>query len=228
MVQCKFLYLFIICFYGFSQTQEQKGIELFNKKKYQEAQDIFQLLLKENSENIVAIEYLGDIAGHQKNWDEAIKNYKNLTIKFPKNANYHYKLGGAMGLKAKSISKLKALGMIEKIKNTFEKAAQLDENHVETRWALVYLYLELPAIIGGSELKAQKSANELLKISPVDGFLAKGHIDEYFKRYEKAAIQYQKAHEIGCSKTTYTKLFYIISEKLKDKERAKQIKKHNL
>ena len=49
-----------------------------------------------------------------------------------------------------------------------------------------------------------------------------------FKRYEKSVIQYQKAHEIGNSKTTYQKLYQVIAVKLKDVERAKLIKKFDL
>lgn len=65
-------------------------------------------------------------------------------------------------MNAKTVNKFKALGMIDEIEFAFIKATQLDNKHIDSRWALVMLYLELPAIIGGSEKKAQKYANELL------------------------------------------------------------------
>ncbi len=166
----------------------------------------------------------GDIAGHQKQWEEAIRYYKKLKLQFPKIANYHYKFGGALGMKAKTVNKFKALGMIDDIKEAFETAANLDKKHIDTRWALVMLYIELPGIVGGSETKAQNYAEELMQLSKVDGFLAKGYIDVYFKRYAKAEIHLKKAHEIGQSKTTYEKLYDLYLNKLKNMEKAQKLK----
>ena len=43
--------------------------------------------------------------------------------------------------------------------------------------------MQLPGIVGGSEKKALLYANEIAQISAVDGYLSKGHIAEYFGRY---------------------------------------------
>ncbi|MFD2907319.1 tetratricopeptide repeat protein [Flavobacterium ardleyense] len=180
--------------------------------------------MKNQPNHSKTIEYLGDIAGVQKDWDESIVNYKKLKISFPKNANYWYKYGGALGMKAKESNKFKALGMIDEVEESFLTAAKLDETHLETRWALVMLYVELPAIIGGSEKKSQRYANELMVLSKVDGYLAKGYIDIYFSRYTRAEINYKKAHEIGNSKTTFDKLYDLYLNKLKDKTKANRLK----
>jgi hypothetical protein len=127
-------------------------------------------------------------------------------------------------MKAKESNKFKALGMIDEVEESFLTAAKLDAKHVETRWALVMLYIELPAIIGGSEKKAQKYANELMTLSKVDGYLAKGYIDVYFSRYTNAESNYKKAHEIGNSKTTFEKLYDLYLNKLKDKSKANKLK----
>ncbi len=220
---------FLILFFGltqfaFSQTNFEKAEKLYAQKKYTEAKKLFEEHLKTNPNHAKSIEYLGDIAGAQKKWDDAIINYNKLKISYPKVANYWYKYGGAMGMKAKNSNKFKALGMIDEVEEAFLKAAKLDAKHIDTRWALVMLYLELPAIIGGSEKKAQKYANELMSISKVDGYLAKGYIDVYFERYTKAEVHYKKAHEIGNSKTTFEKLYDLYLNKLKDKTKATKLK----
>jgi len=56
-------------------------------------------------------------------------------------------------MKAKSVNKFKALGMIDEVEESFLTAAKLDPKHIDSRWALVILYIELPGIIGGSEKK---------------------------------------------------------------------------
>lgn len=215
---------FLISFQTLSETDFEKAQKLFQQEKYDQAKVLFESYLKSNPNNYKTIEYLGDIAGHQKKWDEAIKQYKILKIQFPKTANYWYKYGGTLGMKAKSVNKFKALGMIDEVENAFLTAAKLDIKHIDSRWALVMLYIELPGIVGGSETKAIKYSNELMELSKVDGYLSKGYIDEYFNRYKKAEANYLKANEIGNSKTTFQKLYNLYLNKIKDKTKANKLK----
>lgn len=125
---------------------------------------------------------MGDIASYSKDWETAIDYYKNLVSMDEINANYHFKYGGATSMKALEISKIRALFYVSDIREAFETAAILDPMHIDTRWALVEFYIQLPGIIGGSESKANEYANELGGISPVDGCLANGCIAEYTER----------------------------------------------
>jgi tetratricopeptide (TPR) repeat protein len=218
-----FFLFFNVVFYA--QNNFENAEKYLKQKKYEEAEKLFLNHLKANPNHTKTKEYLGDIAGFQKNWDKAISYYKPLKISFPNQANYWYKYGGALGMKAKNSNKFKALGMLDEIENCFLTATKLDVKHVDSRWALVMLYIELPAVIGGSEKKAQKYVAELLNLSKVDGYLAKGYVDVYFKRYENAEINYKKAHEIGNSKTTFTSLYDLYSSKLKDTNKAAKLKK---
>lgn len=218
--------LFLIVFLPISvwaQSNFDKGEKLFDEEKYDEAQVLFETILKTNPSDLKTIEYLGDIAGLNKSWDKAIVYYKKLKELKPSEANYHYKYGGAMGMKAKVSSKFKALGMIDEVKDSFEKAISLNPKHIEARWALIELYIQLPGFVGGSESKAIKYSNELLRLSTVDGYLSRGHIDEYFKRYESAEKQYKKAIDISGSKTSYYKLASLYKNKMREPERAKSI-----
>lgn len=222
----KYLQLIFLFFslLTFSQSSFEKGEKLYVQKKMNEAKQMFQDYLKSHPNHSKSIEYIGDIAGYQKQWNEAIEYYQKLKISFPKNANYWYKYGGALGMKAKESNKFKALGMIDEIEESFLMAAKLESKHVETRFALVMLYLELPGIIGGSEKKAQKYADELMRISSVQGFVAQGYIDAYFKRFVKAELNYKKAFEIEPSKITFEKLYDLYLNKLKDKSKATKLK----
>jgi tetratricopeptide (TPR) repeat protein len=203
----------------------EKAEQLFQKDKFSEAKVLFENHLKSNPNHTKTLEYLGDIAGKEKKWDDAILYYKKIKNQYPKNAVYHYKYGGALGMKAKEINKFKALGMIDEIEQSFLTATKLDEKHIDSRWALVMFYIELPGIVGGSETKAQKYADELMNLSKVDGFLAKGHIDEYFKRYAKAEVNFKKAHEIGNSKVTFQRLYSLYKIKMKQPQKAEELKK---
>lgn len=194
-----FLLLFPLLIW--SQSDYSKAEKLFEAGKYDQARPIFESFLKENPSHLKTLEYLGDIAGHAKSWDKAIVYYRKLKQLKPSEANYYYKYGGVLGMKAKESNKFAALGMIGEVKASFEKAIELNPKHIEARWALVMIYIQLPGIVGGSETKAIKYSNELLKLSPVDGYLSRGQIDEHFKRYAAAEQQYKKAIAAGSTKT---------------------------
>lgn len=207
-----------------AQTNFDKAEELYKEKKYDQAQPVFESYLKENPSHLKTIEYLGDIAGRDKSWDKAISYYKRLKQQKPSEANYHFKYGGALGMKAKESNKFKALGMIGEVRESFEKAIALNPKHIEARWALVLLYINLPAIVGGSETKAIKYSNELLKLSPVDGYLSRGQIDEYFERYTAAEEQYKKAIAVGSTKIGVKMLTNLYKNKMNQPEKVAKIK----
>ena len=218
------LIFFLISFQLMANSDFEKAEQLFQKGKYVEAKAVFSSYLKSNPNHTKTLEYLGDIYGKEKNWDEAIFYYDKIKSQYPKNADYHYKFGGAMGMKAKESNKFKALGMIDEIEKSFLTASKLDSKHIDSRWALVMLYIELPGIVGGSETKAQKYAAELMNLSKVDGYLAKGYIDEYFKRFRNAEENYMIAHEIGNSKNTFQKLYDLYKNKFKQPQKAEALK----
>jgi hypothetical protein len=62
-----------------------------------------------------------------------------------------------------------------------------------------------------------------MRLSPVDGYLSKGHVDEYFKRYTAAEQQFKKAIAISGSKMSYQKLANLYKNKMNEPEKAKSI-----
>src|SRR5690606_25697306 len=135
---------------------------------------------------------LGDIASFEKNWDVALGHYKKLLNHEPSNADYNFRYGGALGLKAINVSKLKAVVYIPDIKKYLEKAADLDPKHIKSRRALVELYMQLPGLLGGSEAKAQRYANELKKIAPLEGALSQAFIFKQTGKENEAKSLVQK------------------------------------
>ena len=212
--------LFIISSFSVAQTSFQKAQSLFVANQFDVAEPLFKSHLESNPNDLKTLEYLGDIAGHKKQWDKAIGYYKTLVEVKPNNANYHYKYGGVMGMQALEVNKFKALGMIGDIKKAFKTSAKLDPSHIDVRWALVEFYIQLPGIIGGSEKTAISYADELENISKVDGYLAKGYIAEYSNRAKDAEIWYKKAIEIGGSVTCYQKLTDLYENTTKEPKKA--------
>jgi len=206
-----------------SQSVFNDAEKLYKAEKYLQSKTLFEQNLKANPNHLKTIEYLGDIQSHFQNWDQAIVFYEKLKTVNPKVADYQYKYGGALAMIAAQSNKLKALTMINDIESSFQNAITYNPKHIEARWALIEFYLQLPGFFGGSESKATRYANELFALSPVDGYLAKGHISEYFKRFPSAESYYKKAIQTGHSKTTYQKLANLYKNKMNQPEKAAQL-----
>ncbi|PIF31468.1 tetratricopeptide repeat protein [Flavobacterium sp. 9] len=222
----KLLLLFLLMpILGWSQSNFEKGEKLFQAKKYDEAQVVFEAILKTKPLDIKTLDYLGEIEAHQKSWVKGAEYFKKLKELKPTEADYFFKYGGCLAMRAMEVNKLKAFTMVDGMKQAFEKAIVLNPKHVQARWALIEIYLQLPGILGGSESKAISYSNELAQFSPVDGYLSRGRIDEYFKRYTSAEKNYMKANEIGKSKVTFQKLYNLYLNKLKDPKKAQDLKR---
>jgi tetratricopeptide (TPR) repeat protein len=193
-----------------AQTPQQIQ-NLFDQKNYQEAQELIQKVLQEDPSNSTWIELLGDVYSHQKQFENAKKQYKTLVQKVPNSATYHYKYGAVLGLIAKDASKFRALRISGDIAKHLKKAASLDSQHIDVRWALVELYVHLPGIVGGGKKKALKYAQQLEIISPIDGYIAKGYIyenkDDPMKAemYYRMAIDHEDSPEYFHQRSSFTK-----------------------
>jgi len=215
-----FYFLLLYNIFVFSQSSDfKKGVHHYEKKEWNKAKPYFLSILQNDVSNAQVQEYLGDIAAYAKNWDEALEYYKSLVVQEDLNANYHFKYGGVLAYKAQASNKLKALTLVGDIKKHLHRASELDTEHIEARWALVEIYISLPKIVGGSEKKAKKYANELLQLSKVDGYLALGYVAEYNDQPIVAESYYKKAIVIGGSAHTYKKLSGLY-EKTNQPEKA--------
>lgn len=120
---------------------------------------------------------LGEVFSAQRDWKKAVSYYKIALDKDDNVADYHFGYAGATGMIAKS-NKLKALGLIDDIIFHFEESLRLDPGHLETRWALIDVYLEIPGFLGGSKEKAEKQVEALKRLNPVEGLLAQAYVNE--------------------------------------------------
>lgn len=219
-----FFILFILPVLLSAQSTVADVVLLIENKKFEEAETLTKRYLTEFPNNQEGLELLGDVFAYQEKWDDAVLQYKKLTSLNPQKANYHYKYGGALSMKAINANVFVATTYVSDIKNAFLEASQLDESHIDTRWALVKLYIELPFVLGGSKKQAMHYAQQLEVISKVDGYLAKGFVYNEIDDKINAEKFYKKALAVGGSKTCYKELsnFYL---KHNEQEKALHILK---
>jgi TolA-binding protein len=76
------VFIFIISMSTMANSDFEKAEQLFRQNKLVEAKALFEKHLKANPNHTKSLEYLGDIAGKNKNWDEAIGYYKKIKIQY--------------------------------------------------------------------------------------------------------------------------------------------------
>lgn len=185
--------MIFLSYFSFAQTSISIARLHLNKGEVPKAKQILEDHLSSHPHDLDAISYLGDIAAFETKWDVALSHYKKLLNQDPENAEYNFKYGGVLGLKALKVSKIQAMVYIPEIKKHLGKAAKLDPSHVKSRRALVELYIKLPSILGGSTSKAQFYANQLKNISRLEASISQGFIHKENGNNDEANAQFQKA-----------------------------------
>ena len=190
----------------FSQNSLETGKKAYDNGEFHQAISFLEAAHMKNPSDKIARDYLGQSYAQLGLWEQSAKVYEKLREDFPREAEFHFKYGGTLGMLAKESNSVTALSKLGDIKFHLKKALKLDPNHIEARWALLQLYLELPAIVGGSVRTSREYASQLKSISPVDGALAYGYIERELENYDKAEVHYKKSVELGRSVTTYKEL----------------------
>jgi tetratricopeptide (TPR) repeat protein len=99
-------------------------------------------------------------------WDRGIPDCERARNLDPKNSLYELWLGRIYGEKADRASFLSAAGLAKKVRNSFERAVELDPSSSAARTDLGEFDAEAPGIVGGGKDKARAQAAALMSIDP--------------------------------------------------------------
>ena len=172
-------FLFIL-FIGTLHAQDSTPIVSFEltRDNYYENQ-IKKLKESINKNNELELfDSISKFAFQYKDWETSIEYLEKLLKTNPTSMRY-FLLGGAAGFRALEVSVFSSLKYINIMKPAFEKALELEPNHIPTLEAYVDALYSVPKILGGDKKKAMKLAERLYKLSKIDGLLSMAMI--YFK-----------------------------------------------
>jgi len=127
------------------------------------------------------------------NSDRAIEHLERAVDLDETNAEYHYMLAEAYMANYQFAGIVRMPFIAPKVKNHLELAVKYSPQTIEYREALVQYYAMAPAILGGSYQRAYDQANEIAKLDPYLGLLARAGIYAEEGEGEKALAAYGKA-----------------------------------
>ena len=99
-------------------------------------------------------------------WDRGIPNCERARNLDPRNSQYELWLGRIYGEKADRAGFFAAAGLAKKVRNSFERAVELDPSSSAARTDLGEFDAEAPGIVGGGKDKARAQAAALMSIDP--------------------------------------------------------------
>jgi tetratricopeptide (TPR) repeat protein len=122
--------------------------------------------------------------------DAAATIFEKAVAQNPKSAEAHFLLGSAYGSQAQKASIFGQASLASKTKDEFERAVELDPNHLEARFALVQYYVMAPGFMGGSYDKAFEQTAEIKKRDPLMAHRSAAFIYSHQKKTEEAKKEY--------------------------------------
>jgi len=155
-----------------AQSVEQ-GIELFNARKYAEAQ---AALLPQGQTDAAAAYYLGRIEMEYSDSDKAADWFERAVTLNPKSAVYYNWLARAYGAQAEHTSKFRLPFLARKLKNALDTGLGLDPDNLDIRDDLIVYYTRAPGFLGGSKEKALETVVEIKKRNAYRGSLAAANL----------------------------------------------------
>src|SRR5262249_1321267 len=105
--------------------------------------------------------------------DEAVRLAERAATIEPGSVDYRWWLAEAIGRQAQRAGMLKQIGLARRFRKEAEAVIALDPKHVDARMGLMVFYIAAPGIVGGDTKKAQQMVDEIAKIDPASGFIAR-------------------------------------------------------
>lgn len=126
-------------------------------------------------------------------WDRGIRACEQASRLDPQAGIYQLWLGRAYGEKADRSGLFSAARLAKKVRESFERAVQLDPTNWKARADLAEFYVEAPAVMGGGTGKALQEAAAIAPINPAIAHWVAAQVAEKNKNSATAEREYHAA-----------------------------------
>ena len=185
--------LFIFPWLIFSQLKTPLvSYDFENDSKYKN--ELKLLKNQPNREYEGIIKSIADLSYDYKDWETAIDYYEKLLVNSPKAENY-FKRGVAAARKSLEVPRFLSIPYVIKALKSVLQAHELAPKRVVFLNLLIKLYAEIPSLLGGSIDFAEKKANELRGIDPLEGGMMQAYIFQVRNDFKASASKYSEVFQ---------------------------------
>lgn len=158
----------------------------YNMGRYNRAVDALNSAITKSPDDASLHGLLGESYYQLREYTRAAASFERAIQLSPKVSEYHDWLGKAYGRRAEESMFLGAMSWARKTHREFEIAVEIDPRNIEAQRDLIRYEMNAPSVIGGGDEKAMKHIDELEKLDPVQGLLARGEFLQTKKRFPEA------------------------------------------
>lgn len=178
-----------------SDPDLQPGLDLFEARKYAEAQEFFERLSPKYPDHAHLAYCMGRSYYQSRQIKASIEFLEKAVELDEKKAEFHYLLGMAYVSYLNDVGMFRKMGLAKKMKKAFFAAVDLDGGHKESQVAVIGFYLNAPGIAGGSLEEGARCLAILKQRYPDEIFPMEALLAEKNEHYEDAERLYRQAYE---------------------------------
>jgi len=165
----------------------------FEAGNYSMAMNTLRALISQNPADATAHYWMGRCYIEVRDYDNAINEFGKALQLTPNSSVYHEWLGRAYGGKA---DRDRSFLLARRVKKEFLAAVASDGSNIEARRDLEEYLLDAPWIVGGSNEDALTQVNEISKLDPLIGHLARADYLNHVGKSDQAVAEYNAALEM--------------------------------
>jgi tetratricopeptide (TPR) repeat protein len=176
-------------------TAYSSAAQLADAGHWKRARALIEPRFRTNPNDAAAAFILARVKMASGDVDGTLSMAERLVSLDPKNADYHYLLAAACGMKASRAGAFSQFSLARRFKKEAEEAIALDPRHVDARFALIEFHLQAPFVVGGDKKRVSELLDQISKIDASRGYLAQATIARREKRTDQLETLYKKAAE---------------------------------
>ena len=180
---------------------------LYEARQYRTARTSFEQLAAGRAPDAELDVYLGRLALWFDDEAAALTHLERAARLAPAAARIQNALGDAFGLAAQNADLLSKYSWAKKCRAAYERAVALEPGNPAYRWSLLGYYLVAPRIAGGGEQRALAQAEEIWRLDPMNGRIARATICLAEKRPDAAFAQFDEV--LRQNPTDFIALYHV-------------------
>lgn len=202
------------------QTALADALHDYNSGRYNRAVDALNSATASSPNDAALLGLLGESYYQLRDYTRAASSFERAIHLAPKVSEYHDWLGKAYGRRAEESLFLAAMTWARRTHREFEIAVELDPRNFEAQRDLIRYEMNAPSVVGGGDEKALKHIEELEKIDPMQGQLARGEFFATKRRYPEADAVFGKILEADNDRAG---IYFEVSDYYRDRPNSEKM-----
>lgn len=190
------------------------GMDMVATERYSEAEECFKTALETNPEDANIHASFSKLHIAQGNTKQGVEYAEKATSLAPRNVKYWTLLAIAYGERLDDVNIFSKVAIAKKIRNSLNKAIDLDPDNAEAHYLLAQYYIQSPGMFGGGLDKAEEEITILKRLDTARAARALVKVSLHLNKWEIAERHFLEAIKLDAShESRYEYGLFLIDRK---------------